>query len=280
MSNNSSCIATPLTAPAPAAVQGQDKAPDTSAIIVAGGLGERFGDPHGKQFVQLAGLPLSAWAVLAFAEAPSVAEIVVVCSPSRRQEMSEQVIAPLKLSKPVRFADSGEVRQRSCISGLRASDPALDYVAIHDAARPLIRVETIEGALALIRSDEDLDGVVVAQPAVDTLKLCEGDEISATPDRSRYWYAQTPQIFRRSTALSAHESAERDAVVATDDASLVERLGGRVRCYSSAWGNFKVTYHDDLILAEAVLQDRMAHAALGRKPGFSTTDGLSGLQMA
>ncbi|MBQ6395414.1 MAG: 2-C-methyl-D-erythritol 4-phosphate cytidylyltransferase [Atopobiaceae bacterium] len=249
---------TALASPAPAFLGERGPLPDTSAIIVAGGLGERFGDPQGKQFVTLAGKPLACWAVLAFHNAPSVAEIVVVCSPDKRGKMYDEVIAPLKLEKPVRFADAGVLRQGSCLSGLRVSDPTLTYAAIHDAARPLIKEETIEGALALLRSDESLDGVVVAQPAVDTLKLCDGDEILATPDRSRYWYAQTPQIFRRTTALSAHEQAAEEGIVATDDASLVERVGGKVRCYSSGWGNFKVTYHDDLFLAEAVLDARFA----------------------
>lgn len=252
------CASTVLASPAPALLEDHGPKPDTSAIIVAGGLGERFGDPQGKQFVELAGKPLASWAVLAFHAAPSVAEIVLVCSPEKRRKMLDEVILPLKLEKPVRFADAGVLRQGSCLSGLRASDSSLTYAAIHDAARPLIKEETIEGALALLRSDESLDGVVVAQPAVDTLKLCDGDEILATPDRSRYWYAQTPQIFRRSTALSAHEQAVEEDIVATDDASLVERVGGKVRCYSSGWGNFKVTYHDDLFLAEAVLGARLA----------------------
>lgn len=250
---------------APHKLDRENPRPDTSAIIAAGGIGERFHDPKGKQFVQLAGMPLAAWAILAFANAPSVAEIVVVCSPDKRDRMHEQVVDPLKLSKPVVFADAGEYRQDSCRAGVRASDPNLPIVAIHDAARPLIAVQTIEDALAVLRANTDLDGVVCAKRAVDTLKLCEDDTIVATPDRTQYWQAQTPQIFRRATALEAHESAFAAEIISTDDSALVERIGGKVKCFATEWGNLKVTVPEDLIVAEAILTEHMAADALGRE---------------
>ena len=93
---------------------------DTVAIIVAGGVGERFGDPRGKQFVDLCGLPLMSWAILAFDRAPSVASIVLVCAPDRRAEVGSDVLSKLTLRCPVTIAPAGDTRQASVMSGLEA----------------------------------------------------------------------------------------------------------------------------------------------------------------
>lgn len=254
MTNACPCVA-------PERSRAEDRAPDTSVVIAAGGIGERFGDPIGKQFVDLCGLPLACWSIMACAAAPSVGELVIVCSPDRRQLMEEQVLAPLALAKPVCFADAGKVRQVSCLNGVRATSPEFTYVAFQDAARPLTTTETVEGALALLREDPEVDCVVCSQRAVDTLKHCDGDVVMATPDRTQFWQAQTPQIMRRETALIAHEQAAEAGVVATDDSSLVERLGGRIRCYASDWGNIKVTVPGDLIIAKAILEARLKEQA-------------------
>ena len=192
-------------------------------------------------------------------------EIVLVCSPERRFQMQEQVVDPLYLATPLRFADSGPVRQQSCLSGLREADTdRFPFVAIHDAARPLVRVEDVEGAIARLREADDLDGVVCGLPAVDTIKVCDDGAISDTPERSRCWQAQTPQVFPSAMALEAHESAADDGFVGTDDASLVERLGGRVAMHSVGWGNAKVTVPQDMVVAAAVLAHRgMAGPAAG-----------------
>ena len=121
------------------------RVPDTCAIVVAGGSGERFGDPRGKQFVPVAGLPMLAWSLLAFDAAPSVGLTVVVCAPERFDEVRDDVLSWLTLDKPVLLAASGAVRQASCLSGLRrvAAEKCGGLVAIHDAARPCVRVDDI-----------------------------------------------------------------------------------------------------------------------------------------
>ena len=230
---------------------------DTCAIIVAGGSGERFGDPRGKQFVDLAGLPLMCWSVMAFDHAPSVARIVVVCAPDRVSQVEKDVLSRLSLAKPVALAPSGATRQGSVRSGLGATPRDLEFVAVHDAARPLVEVEQIEACIAAVRGDAALAGAILAVRSVDTLKLVEGTTIVATPDRSFYWAAQTPQAFRRRALLAAHKAAEREEYQGTDDASLVERMGGRVRVVESTRDNIKVTLPEDLALAEATLERRL-----------------------
>ena len=230
---------------------------DTVAVIVAGGRGERFGDPRGKQFVDLCGLPLMCWSVAAFDRAPSVARIVVVCAPDRAAQVEKDVLARLSLKKPVTLAPSGATRQASVLSGLGAVPREAELVAVHDAARPLVETEMIELAASTVRSDPSLAGAILAARCVDTLKLVEGDTIVATPDRSFYWAAQTPQVFRRRLLLAAHRAAARDEYEGTDDASLVERMGGRVRCVECSRDNIKITVPEDLAIAEAALGRRL-----------------------
>lgn len=255
-------------------VQSTVATPDTCAIIVAGGRGERFGDIRGKQFVPLQGLPMAAWSLKAFAEAPSVGTLVVVCSPERFDEMREEVVEPLNLSVPVHFAPSGNVRQASCFSGLQALsrlqkqslEHAYPFVAIHDAARPLITTAGIERVIECVRSNTTLDGAICARPAVDTLKVVQTSQgasettklplIVSTPDRSKCWYAETPQVFRFEAIYSAHEQAAHDGFTGTDDASLVERLGGHVAVVDPACENLKVTLPGDKTIAEAILSAR------------------------
>lgn len=230
---------------------------DACAIVVAGGSGERFGDPRGKQFVDLCGLPLMCWSIMAFDRAPSVGAIVVVCAPDRVAQVEKDVLSRLSLAKPVALAPSGATRQDSVRSGLELAPRDLPLVAVHDAARPLIEIEQIEACIAAVRADESLAGAILATRCTDTLKLVEGKKIVATPDRSFYWAAQTPQVFRRRALLAAHKAAAHEGYQGTDDASLVERLGGCVRVVESTRDNIKITLPEDLALAEATLQRRL-----------------------
>ncbi|MBR2681809.1 MAG: 2-C-methyl-D-erythritol 4-phosphate cytidylyltransferase [Atopobiaceae bacterium] len=236
---------------------------DSCAIIAAGGIGTRFGFSRGKQYIELCGLPLASWSVLAFDRAPSIAHIVIVCPTGRVAETRDEVVGCLSTSKPISYAEAGETRQGSVINGLDVMPDNLPLVAIHDAARPLITVEAIEAALQTLRDDATLDGAICASRCIDTLKLVEDNDIVATPDRSFYWCAQTPQCFRTAKVVAAHRAALRDGYVGTDDASLVERLGGRVRCVESPRDNIKVTLPEDLAVAEASMRQRLGSEGCG-----------------
>lgn len=239
--------------------EGQDAVgADTCAIVLAGGSGERFGDPRGKQFVELAGLPLVAWSILAFDRAPSVGALVVVCPAGRVEEMRRDVLDKLQLVHQVTLAAGGAERQDSVFSGLVASPDDLPLVAIHDGARPLIDGESIERCLATVRDDAGVAGAICAARVTDTIKVADADgAIEGTPDRARLWAAQTPQCFRREVILAAHEAALLEGFVGTDDASLVERRGGRVKVVETSHDNLKVTLPEDLGIAEAILAARM-----------------------
>lgn len=232
-------------------------APDTCAIIAAGGLGLRFGDPRGKQYVEVCGLPVLDWSIQAFDEAPSVGHVVVVC-PEGRVDETRAAVRRLAPAVPVSFVPGGATRQESCLAGLRAVPAGLPLVAIHDGARPLISVDTIEAVIARVRADGSLAGAICAHPSVDTLKVVKDGIVCTTPDRSRYWAVQTPQVFRLDVVLAAHEAAAADGFVGTDDSSLVERMGGRVACVESPSDNIKVTVPEDRRPVEAILSGRLA----------------------
>lgn len=234
--------------------------PDTCAVIAAGGLGMRFGDPRGKQYVELCGMPVLDWSIAAFDEAPSVGHIVVVC-PEGREAETRAAVRRLGPSVSVNYVPGGATRQESCLAGLEAVPPETDFVAIHDGARPLITPEVIEAVIARVRNDGSVAGAICAHPSADTLKVVEDDIVVSTPDRSRYWAVQTPQVFRLATALEAHRAAATAGFVGTDDASLVERLGLRVACVESPSDNMKVTVPEDRGAVEAILSGRLARRA-------------------
>lgn len=237
------------------------------AIICAAGSGERFGDPRGKQFVPLRGLPLAAWSLLAFDRAPSVGHIVVACAGERLALMNEEVIKPLSLGSEVSLVRGGATRQESVTRALRAVPQGYELVAVHDAARPLIDVATIEACIAAVRDYPAVDGAICANRVTDTLKLVEDETVVATADRSFYWSAQTPQVFRLPALRAAHALAAREGYEGTDDASLVEHRGGLVICVESPRDNIKVTVPEDLAIAEALLERRLAEEAGFTGPG-------------
>ena len=235
------------------------------AVIVAGGTGSRFGNPGGKQLVDIAGRPMVSWAIEAFDRARTIDHIVVVCPAERRAEMQRRAVEPFGFATPVTFADAGAIRQASTHAGLEAAPQGCTHVAIHDGARPLIQPETIDAAVRALLDDPALDGVVCGQPAIDTLKIADtAGVIAETPDRSRYWCVQTPQVFTIDALRAAEAWADAAGFVGTDDASIVEAAGGRVRCVSTPRDNLKVTVPEDLPVVEALMEMRLADAAPAR----------------
>ncbi len=224
-----------------------------AAVIVAGGTGERFGSPHGKQLAEVAGRPVLSWSVGAFEACDLIDAIVVVADPGRVAEYAEAA----RTRKTVAVVPGGETRQRSVSAGLAALPPGVEVVVVHDGARPLVTPETIAGALRALEGRPGLAGVVVGHPQYDTVKRVAGhDEVLETVDRSGLWIAQTPQVFGIEALRAAYESASAEGYMGTDDASLVERAGGRVMMVRGPRENIKVTVPEDLLIAEAVLKAR------------------------
>lgn len=231
-----------------------DKDPKAAVIILAGGSGERFGNEGGKQLVEIAGKPILTWSAEAFDAVGDVGQIVVVCPEERHDEYLKNAIDPFPFVTPVEMAPSGPTRQESAFSGLEYVADKFEYVILHDGARPLVSPELIEHAINTLKGNIDCDGVVVAHPAVDTLKVVEDGVIVGTPDRTVFWNAQTPQAFRAGIYRRAHASALSDGFVGTDDSSLIERLGGRVLVVEGKRDNIKLTVPEDFAMISAAIK--------------------------
>jgi 2-C-methyl-D-erythritol 4-phosphate cytidylyltransferase len=227
-----------------------------AAIIVAGGTGERLGLAGGKQLASVAGWPVLSWSVAAFDHSPLVDLIVVVCHPERIEEYRTVAVEPVGLTTTVRFAAGGVTRQASVAAGLELVPRDLAFVLVHDGARPLVTPELIAATLRALEEDPGADGAIVGQPVIDTLKVVDGRTIAETADRARFWAVQTPQTFRAPVLTAAYEAARADGFLGTDDASLVERAGGRVVVVDGPRDNVKVTVAEDLALVEAALRFR------------------------
>jgi 2-C-methyl-D-erythritol 4-phosphate cytidylyltransferase len=145
----------------------------------------------------------------------------------------------------------GARRQDSVFEALQEIDS--EIVLVHDAARPLVAPDVVRELVGFL---EEWDGAIAAVPVDETIKRVVGDEISETVERTGLWQAQTPQGFRTPILKDAHERARKDGFLATDDASLLERYGGRVRVVRGSRTNIKVTYPEDFALAEALAEAR------------------------
>ena len=230
--------------------------PRTAAIVVAGGAGSRLGLAGGKQLAPLLGVPILSWSLKALDAVDALDHIVVVCPADRLEEYRSTAVEPLSLRASVSFAPSGETRQVSVASGLSSLSQGFDVVVVHDGARPLLDAETVARALSVLNSTPEADGVVVGHPVIDTLKVVEDGWVRSTPDRSRFWAAQTPQIFRFDVLESALHAAEKSGFLGTDDSAVVEEFGGHVLAYEGPRDNIKVTVAEDLASAEATLGRR------------------------
>ncbi len=235
----------------------------TAAVIVAGGKGERLGHAGGKQLMSVLGKPLLTWALQAFDAVPQVGRIVVCCPAERADEYRSVAIDPFDLVTPVDVVPAGELRQTSAFRGVEAVPPEFDVIAMHDGARPLILPETITHAINTLRGTIDADGVVCGHPAIDTLKVIDGDAVVGTPDRSMFWVAQTPQVFHADILRQAHLAALEEGFIGTDDSSLVERVGGRVLFVTCPRDNIKLTVPEDVAQVEASLRARYGDPAQG-----------------
>jgi 2-C-methyl-D-erythritol 4-phosphate cytidylyltransferase len=210
------------------------------ALVVAAGRGERLGTPVPKAFAILAGRPMVEWSIAALQEVAAVTEIVVA--------LPAGIAAPAgTIGVP-----GGSQRSHSVRAALAAA-PDDDVVLVHDAARPLVTPELVAACLDAV---DGADAAIAATPVTDTIKECEGGRVTRTLDRSRLWAVQTPQVFRRDALERALAQDDDVVAAATDDAALVEALGGTVRIVPAPPENLKVTTALDLCVAELLLRER------------------------
>lgn len=221
-----------------------------AVLIVAAGRGQRAGGAADgpKQYRLLAGEPVLRHTIRCFIDHPSIDRLCIAIHPDD-YDLAEEAIAPFG-DRNVALVDGGRTRQLSVLAGLRAiADDPPQFVLIHDAARPLLDRATLDAVLSEVRTG---DGVIVGLPVTDTLKTVDaGHFIAGTIDRDFLIRAQTPQAFDYAAILAAHEDAATAGIEnATDDAAIAGRAGMAVKVVHGHSANPKITYPEDIALAE------------------------------
>ena len=220
------------------------------AVVVAAGRSARMGGAD-KIFAPLMSKPLISYSIEVFNRIPEVDSVVLVGSPHNVEELRG-------LARSEGWAKIEDV----CVGGRRRQDSVrcgmdrlanIEWIVVHDGARPFVDEDMVRRGL----EQAALSGAAAAAvPINDTIKSADGDGlVTRTVSRDGLWSVQTPQVFRRELLAEAHRRVEDSS---TDDASMVERVGGAVRLFMGSYHNLKVTTPDDLLLAEGVLRARLS----------------------
>jgi len=224
------------------------------AVICAAGVSTRMNSKMSKQLIPLRGRPLIAHTLSEFEKSTRISEVVLVVNRGVIDYYKQNVVERYHFKKVRRVVGGGVNRQDSVYSGLLALSPYIEIVSIHDGARPLVTSDLIDKTVELLG---DKNGIVVAVPAQDTIKIVGEDGIVVeTPKRSSLWAVQTPQVFPLKLIKEAIERANEEGFVGTDDASLMERLGYKVHIVLGTKENMKITTPIDLTIAEVIMNER------------------------
>jgi len=214
------------------------------AVIAAAGSSQRMGGAD-KVLALLGGKPVLSRVVDTFQRCNHIDQIIIVLS-EQNLERGQQLVTEQGWSKVSDVCAGGRRRQDSVAAGLRRLSNC-DWVVIHDGVRPLVTVDLINRGL---EAAKETGAAVAAVPVTDTIKLAGDDRIvRQTPPRQNLWAVQTPQVFDIKIITEAYSRATGDV---TDDASLVEQLGYRVKIYMGSYDNIKITTPDDLALVEVL----------------------------
>jgi 2-C-methyl-D-erythritol 4-phosphate cytidylyltransferase len=219
--------------------------------VLAGGTGSRMGRP--KQFIELLGVPALHYTLRAFEAAPEIARIYAVGDGDRIEDLAREA----GITKYTACAEPGESRSLSTRNGLLlCRETPETIVLVHDGSRCLVTPDLIRRVVEAAGGVSRPDGVVPGIPVSDTIKLASDGTVERTVDRTNLRAVQTPQAFRLGLLRRLHDTPEEYLRAATDDASLLEREGGRIEIVAGDKTNIKLTSPEDLVFAEAILATR------------------------
>ena len=225
----------------------------TSAIIVAAGDSTRMGYKISKQLIPLNGHAAIEYTLQAFQSCPLIDEIIVV---ARSKDIDDIAQIAFSFKKVSAVTSGGATRVDSVRRGVKAADKRATHYAIHDGARVLITSAQIENA---VNAAFECDAVTLGTPVTDTVKVVdEHGVIRSTPNRSSMWAVQTPQVFEKELYKRAMANAVEKELNVTDDCSMVEAIGVKVRVIRGEYSNIKLTTPVDITVAEALLGKRKA----------------------
>lgn len=229
-----------------------------AVVITAAGAGERLGPGAPKAHRLLDGNPLFVYSLRTFAGVAEINHLIVVARADEVTNVQETIAAEKGLESSHRSIDvvvGGETRQESVACGLAALNTDDDLVLIHDAARALVPTDVVRSVIArLVAGDQAVIPVIAV---TDTMRAFTDGNLGPVVDRAGLVAVQTPQGFTKDIVVRAHQDFDaRSGVAVTDDASLVELLGVSVTHVDGSPDSFKVTYANDLLLAESVIANR------------------------
>lgn len=214
-------------------------------IVAAAGVGKRMGLGYPKQFLEHEGKPIFIHTLEKINSSNLVTDIVVVTN-SEYIEDVENYCKEYLIDKVRVVVAGGKERQDSIYNAIEQCSDS-DIIGVQDGVRPSLEDRFIEEAYQVLTGKESIDGVVVGVPVKDTIKVVdENGIIQSTPVRSTLVAAQTPQVFRGAVLVKAYEKAREDSWLGTDDSSLVENIGGKVKIVEGSYGNIKITTMEDL----------------------------------
>ena len=217
----------------------------STAVITAGGSGQRFGEL--KQFKKLNGQPLYEYSLKTFIDVSLFGEIILVVPVENQKTIEQQV--KKKYRSLVRVIVGGMNRQDSVKNGVMNSSSKTDLVVIHDAARPFITKKLIKDCILACSNS---DGAIIALQPFDTIKYSKSNVVEKTIDREKVWMAQTPQAFIKEKILEAYNNKLNELIM-TDESSMMESMGYKIKIVRGSEDNFKITTDDDWKRAEMVL---------------------------
>ncbi|MBO5379997.1 MAG: 2-C-methyl-D-erythritol 4-phosphate cytidylyltransferase [Clostridia bacterium] len=227
---------------------------DTSAILLCAGESTRFsGGRSSKQMASVLGKAVIARTIEAFEESPSIKEIVLVVKKEETDDYNK-LICNSVYKKISCIVVGGDTRQISAMRGFKHISEKSKLVAIHDGARCLVTPEIIEAVISEARSNGAASS---ANKVTDTVKIVDDDKnISRTVSRENMWTVQTPQVFEHQLYRNCIENAKEKGIGATDDCMLAEAYGQKVKLVETGRENIKITYKEDILLAEAIIKAR------------------------
>ncbi|MEW6088629.1 MAG: 2-C-methyl-D-erythritol 4-phosphate cytidylyltransferase [bacterium] len=217
-----------------------------SVVIPSAGFGKRIG--FKKQYYLLNKKPILAYTISIFQNSPLISEIILAVPKDDITLCKNNIVAKYKFDKVKQIVAGGKTRQESVFNGLNACNPNSGHILIHDAVRPFFDKKLLP---SLIREVKKNKAVVTAVPVRDTIKIVSRDKkIIKTPPRKDLFQAQTPQAFSSELILKAYQKAFEEKFTGTDDSSLVERMGKKVKIFIGNEKNIKITTPNDLAIAE------------------------------
>ncbi|MBI5562732.1 MAG: 2-C-methyl-D-erythritol 4-phosphate cytidylyltransferase [Deltaproteobacteria bacterium] len=234
----------------------EDKAKDrlsVAAVIPSAGIGSRMGYKK-KNYLRLLRRPVLAHALAAFEGCPVVTSIILVVPHADVEYARVNIVERYGFTKVAAVVAGGTERQHSVANGIKAASVfAPGVIIVHDGARPLVTEGMIEET---VRAAMSCGAAICAVPVKDTIKESSAGYVTATVPREALRSVQTPQAFRTDIILEAHRKALEDGFVGTDESSLVERLGVKVRIVGGSYENIKITTPEDLAVALCILRAR------------------------